>query len=52
MAATAAKQLIELLAKMSHHADFSVGCYCEDERRCHRSILGKLLEEEGGKIGL
>jgi len=52
MTAPAAKQLIELLAKMSHHADFSVGCYCEDERRCHRSILRKLLEEEGGKIGL
>jgi uncharacterized protein YeaO (DUF488 family) len=52
MTAPAAKQLIELLAKMSHHADFSVGCYCEDERRCHRSILRKLLEEEGGRIGL
>jgi len=46
------KQLIELLARMSHHADFSVGCYCEDEQRCHRSILRKLLEDEGAKIGL
>jgi len=47
----AQKQLIELLAKMSHHGDFSVGCYCEDERRCHRSVLRKLLQEAGAKIG-
>jgi uncharacterized protein YeaO (DUF488 family) len=48
----AEKQLIELLAKMSHHADFSVGCYCEQEDRCHRSILKKLLAEQGAEIGL
>jgi uncharacterized protein YeaO (DUF488 family) len=46
------KQLIALLAMMSHHADFSVGCYCEREDRCHRSVLKALLEEQGGKIGL
>jgi uncharacterized protein YeaO (DUF488 family) len=46
------KQLIALLAMMSHHADFSVGCYCEREDRCHRSVLRALLEEQGGKIGL
>lgn len=45
------KQTIELLARMSHHANFSVGCYCEDEQRCHRSILRTLLEEEGARIG-
>ena len=45
------KQLLELLAQMSHHANFSVGCYCEDEQRCHRSILRTLLEEEGARIG-
>jgi len=50
MAAPAPKQLIELLAKMSHHANFSVGCYCEREDRCHRSILKKLLEKQGASI--
>ena len=43
-------QLIALLAQMSRHVNFSVGCYCERENRCHRSILRKLLEEEGAKI--
>ena len=51
MSQPAQKQLVELLAKMSHHADFSVGCYCEDERRCHRSVLRELLEQAGAKIG-
>jgi uncharacterized protein YeaO (DUF488 family) len=41
---------IELLAALSHHADFSVGCYCEDESRCHRSVLRSLLEEAGAKL--
>lgn len=41
------KQLIELLAQMSHHANFSVGCYCEDAQRCHRSVLRELLREAG-----
>jgi len=45
-----AKQMIELLARMSHHANFSVGCYCENEQRCHRSVLKKLLEEQAAKI--
>jgi uncharacterized protein YeaO (DUF488 family) len=44
------RQLIELLAKLSHHADFSLGCYCEDEQRCHRSILRTLLEKRGAVI--
>jgi uncharacterized protein YeaO (DUF488 family) len=47
-----AKQLIELLARMSHHASFSVGCYCENEERCHRSVLKTLLEEQGATIGV
>jgi uncharacterized protein YeaO (DUF488 family) len=51
MAAPAPKQLIALLAQMSHQADFSVGCYCEDEKRCHRSVLKQLLSEAGAKIG-
>ena len=44
------RELIALLAQMSRHVNFSVGCYCEREDRCHRSILRKLLEEERAKI--
>jgi len=40
-----------VLAALSKHADFSVGCYCEDESRCHRSILRQLLAERGAKVG-
>lgn len=43
-------RLLELLAALSHQTNFSVGCYCEREDRCHRSILKKLLEERGAKI--
>ena len=52
MSQPAALQLLGLLARLSHGADFSVGCYCEHEDRCHRSVLKKLLEEHGAKIGL
>ncbi len=38
---------IDLLAALSQHADFSVGCYCENEARCHRSLLRKLLCDAG-----
>jgi len=41
---------LDLLAALSHTADFSMGCYCEDERRCHRSLLRGLLEERGAKL--
>jgi uncharacterized protein YeaO (DUF488 family) len=41
---------IELLATMSRHANFSVGCYCESEAHCHRSVLRALLEEKGARI--
>jgi uncharacterized protein YeaO (DUF488 family) len=41
---------IELLAKLSHQTNFSVGCYCEDEAHCHRSVLRELLQENGAKI--
>lgn len=41
---------IALLATLSKHADFSVGCYCEDENHCHRSILRHLLKEAGAVI--
>jgi uncharacterized protein YeaO (DUF488 family) len=50
MAAPAARQVIELLARLSHHANFSVGCYCEDQNRCHRSVLRQLMEEAGADI--
>jgi uncharacterized protein YeaO (DUF488 family) len=50
MKAGAAERLIELLAALSRDADFSVGCYCEDEERCHRSILRELLAEHGARI--
>jgi uncharacterized protein YeaO (DUF488 family) len=50
MKAPDAQRLIELFARLSHRADFSLGCYCEDESRCHRSILRELLKEKGGKV--
>jgi uncharacterized protein YeaO (DUF488 family) len=50
MAADNARTL-DLLAALSHTADFSVGCYCEDEAHCHRSVLRALLAERGAKFG-
>ena len=50
MAAPGNARTIEVLALLSRHASFSVGCYCEDESRCHRSLLRKLLVEKGGKV--
>jgi uncharacterized protein YeaO (DUF488 family) len=41
---------IQLLAALSAHAAFSVGCYCEDESRCHRSVLRELLVENGAQV--
>ena len=41
---------LDLLAALSQHADFSVGCYCADESRCHRSVLRALLIEKGAKL--
>ncbi len=51
MAAPEASRTLDLLATLSHTADFSVGCYCEDEARCHRSVLRELLAERGAKVG-
>lgn len=45
-----AARTIELLAQLSRHANFSVGCYCQDESHCHRSILRELLLESGAEI--
>jgi uncharacterized protein YeaO (DUF488 family) len=50
MAEPGAKHDLELLAVLSHTAEFSVGCYCEDENHCHRSILKQLLIENGAKV--
>jgi uncharacterized protein YeaO (DUF488 family) len=46
----AAERWIQLLAALSHHADFSIGCYCEREDRCHRSLLKKLLRSYGARV--
>ena len=45
-----AKHDLALLAAMSRHTNFAVGCYCEDETRCHRSILRALLVEAGANV--
>ena len=44
------RRTLDLLAALSHEANFSIGCYCEDEARCHRSVLRALLKERGAKI--
>lgn len=45
-----AKRDLDLLAALSHHTNFAIGCYCKDESRCHRSILKELLEHRGAKV--
>lgn len=50
MASPESKHDLELLAALSHSTDFSVGCYCEREDRCHRSVLRQLLVEHGAKV--
>ena len=50
MKAPDAKHALALLATLSHTTDFSVGCYCEDEARCHRSVLRALLVENGARL--
>lgn len=46
----AARHLIETLAALSHQSDFSVGCYCQDESRCHRGLLRELLAQAGAAV--
>ena len=41
---------LDLLAALSHQTNFSIGCYCEDESRCHRSLLRSLLEKRGANL--
>ena len=50
MAAPAARQSLDVLAALSGHTHLSMGCYCENEARCHRSLLRTLLKEKGGKV--
>jgi uncharacterized protein YeaO (DUF488 family) len=50
MARPEAARTIEVLALLSRHANFSVGCYCEDQSRCHRSLLRDLLAAKGARI--
>jgi uncharacterized protein YeaO (DUF488 family) len=45
-----AARVLDLLAALSKHLNFSVGCYCADEARCHRSILRELLKERGARM--
>jgi len=45
-----AARVLNLLAALSHQTNFSLGCYCENEERCHRSILKKLLAERGAEL--
>ncbi|MGE5124727.1 MAG: DUF488 domain-containing protein [Betaproteobacteria bacterium] len=47
-----AARLLDLLAALSHATALSVGCYCADERRCHRSLLRELLAERGARLSL
>jgi len=46
----ASRHALDLLAVLSQQTDFSVGCYCENEAHCHRSVLRELLAERGAKI--
>ena len=45
-----AARLLDMLAALSHQTNLSVGCYCEDEAHCHRSVLRALLKERGAKL--
>lgn len=51
MKAPEAGKDLDLLAALSHHTNLSIGCYCEDESRCHRSLLRELLLARGAEIG-
>jgi len=46
-----AARTLDLLAALSHQTNLSVGCYCEDEERCHRSVLRELLVEREAEVG-
>lgn len=50
MAELEASRNLDLLATLSHGSNFSMGCYCDNEARCHRSVLRELLQERGAKL--
>ena len=50
MSQPASSQSLDVLSALSHHANFSVGCYCEDESHCHRSLLRELLAARGADV--
>ena len=50
MAAPEAAHALDLLAALSHQSDVAIGCYCQDEARCHRSVLRALLAERGADM--
>lgn len=50
MSAPEKQRLLALLAALSRTSNFSVGCYCEDPSRCHRSVLADLLRARGAKL--
>jgi Uncharacterized conserved protein len=50
MATPENSRTLDLLAVLSHQSNFSIGCYCADEQRCHRSVLRALLLERGAKV--
>ena len=50
LSAPVPSQILDLLALLSQQASFSVGCYCESEERCHRSVLRELLLAHGAKV--
>lgn len=50
MATPENRHTLQLLAALSRHTDFSVGCYCEQESRCHRSVLREMLAENGAEV--
>jgi uncharacterized protein YeaO (DUF488 family) len=45
-----AQQLLDLLTALSRHTNLSIGCYCEDESRCHRSVLRALFDARGADL--
>ena len=50
MAQPDTSRVLDLLAALSHHTNFAVGCYCESEARCHRSLLRELLQARGAEL--
>ena len=50
MGARTASRALDLLAALSHETNLSIGCYCENEARCHRSVLRQLLKDRGASL--